>query len=280
MRNPRTIVPRVLPVRVSVPLLLAMLCVSAPAADGITVEIASPSAGAEVGGQVEVEVRAQSEAAPVRRIEVVMGALSAVVEGSEGAVTLDVGALEPGLREIVATAEDEAGNRGIARIEVQVVEESPFRLWMEPDPEAIAPGETSSVRVHLGPADGLAGVQFALTWDPEILELEDGVAGVKAGAAVPEGAPPPVVNAQTDGRLVVLVISPEAEFAAAESEIIVIRLRAREGAPAGEAALTWGDRPGDLLISDSQARLVEPDPERVDGHVTIRTADEPDRRRR
>lgn len=280
MGNPRTSSPGTLPVRVSAPLLLAMLCATVPAADGITVEIASPTAGAEVSGQVEVEVRARSETVPVREIEITMDGLSATVDGAEGSVTFDTHSVKPGRCEIVATAEDEAGSRGTARIEVQVVAQRPFRLWMEPDPETIVPGASCALHVHLAPAQDVAGFQLALAWNPEILELEDGVAGVTRGAAVPEDAPAPVVNAQTNGRLVVLVTSPETEFAAAESEILIVRLRAREGAPEGDTALTWGDRPGDVLISDGRGGLIEPGPKRLDGRVTILTADDRDGRAR
>ena len=251
-------------------LLLALLLIGAvAAADGLSVEITGPQDGAEVSGLVKVQVRARSEAAPVLAIEVAMGDLTATVDGGEGVVAFDAGELEPGFYEVLATAEDQAGNRGEARIQVDVVARHGLRIWMDCRPEEVAPGERFTVHAHLSSTDDVAGFQLVMTWDEAVLELADGAESVMRGAAVPDGAPPSIVNAETDGELTVLLIAPEADFAADESEILVVSMAVRGDAPAGEVQLRWGAAPGQILICDSRARLVEPGPERVDGSVTI-----------
>ncbi len=143
------------------------------------------------------------------------------------------------------------------------------RLWMEAEPETVTPGESVTVQVHLSPTESLAGFQVVITWDPTGLELADPEA-VRLGAAIPDDAPGPVVNAENGGRLVVLVVTPEAQFDSRESEILRFDLTAREDAQSGKAALEWGAAPHEVLLCDANARLIEPRPEKIDGSVTIR----------
>ncbi len=243
-------------------------------AEGLSVQISAPRDGARVSGSVEVRVRAESDAAAVESIDISMGELSETLAESAGSVTLDTEGLEPGHYQIEALARDEAGNRGRARITVEVVSEGSSRVWIEPKPAELAPGETCTLHLHLSDTEGIAGFQLTCTWDPAALELGDGEEAVAVGAAVPESADAPMVNTETKGRLVVLLLSPGKELKEDESELLTIKLRALEDAPSAEVPIQWGAGQNDVLLCDSEARLIAPGPERVNGSVTVRSADE------
>lgn len=256
--------------RAGVSALMLVLSSVVICAEGIVVEIVEPAAGAEVSGMLQVQIQARSDAGPVGRIEVSMGQLSATNEGDSGLISLDAGSLEPGRYEMVAVATDEAGNRGVASVEVEVVARELLRIWLEPERDVVAAGESIRVKAHLSSAIPVAGVQMLLRWDPEKLQLDGGEGAVSPGVALPEGAPEPLVNASIPGQLTVLLISPEIDIAAADTEIAVIAFQALEGAEAGTVAIRWGDGPGDLLVADSAARLVELRPESIEAQITIR----------
>jgi len=241
-----------------------------------TVQITSPIDGATVSGSFDVDVTAtaQEPGTTITKIDVTADSTTKTIYGDSGTVTFDVSELSTS-RVKASAAPSQAWTVSVANATVSLSPHTITAVATDSlgvtgtDSITVNTSGTATVSVNLSDTSGVAGFQMTINYDPSVLEVVGGDAGVQLGESPAAAGPMLMVNTATAGVITVAVAGVQ-EFDTTKQEILLIEFQAIGAAGVTNVSIDdTAQAPTPLKISDTTGAAITPVPTAVDGTVTI-----------